>query len=57
MKTPTHEQIIQAAKNHKWVSEGVLEIDDNAKISRIEGSDAGAYVQSWLWIADEDVKT
>jgi len=34
--------------------DGELEVDDNAKISK--GDDAGAYVQAWVWVSDEEVK-
>lgn len=49
----------ETAANAKYItaarlehgSEGRIEIDDNAKVSR--GDDAGAYVQAWVWVADE----
>lgn len=31
-------------------SDGEIEIDDNALVSR--GEDAGCYVQAWVWVAD-----
>lgn len=35
--------------------EGVLEIDDNALVSRADGNpDHGAYVQAWVWVPDEE---
>ena len=35
-------------------SEGTLEIDDNAKVSRAEGNeDKGAYVEAWIWVPDQ----
>lgn len=46
------EEFIQAARN-KYASEGYVEIDDNAVVSR--GDDPGAYVQAWVWVdADPD---
>ena len=39
--------ILELARE-RHVSEGVLEIDDNAKLS--EGDDNGTYVQAWVWV-------
>jgi hypothetical protein len=33
---------------------GQLEVDDNAPVSM--GSDAGAYVQVWVWVAEEEAE-
>lgn len=33
--------------------DGETEIDDGAPVSR--GDDPGAYVQAWVWVAEEDV--
>lgn len=38
----------------RWHDEGVIEIDDTARISR--GRDSGAYVQAWVWVSDDDAK-
>jgi hypothetical protein len=34
----------------EYQRDGVIEIDDNAKVSR--GSYPGAYVQAWVWVGD-----
>lgn len=44
----------RAAAERIHGSEGSVEIDDGAKVSR--GDDAGAYVQAWVWVSDEDAK-
>ncbi len=36
----------------KYHSEGQIEIDADAVVSR--GEDAGAYVQAWVWVDDDD---
>ena len=43
------------AAEAKYGCEGgrAIEIDDNAAVSR--GGDPGAYVQAWVWVADDDV--
>lgn len=47
-KKPTRrEQIVELARA-KHQNAGMVEIDDNAKIS--EGDDNGAYVQAWVWV-------
>lgn len=46
--TDRTQRIVQLAKQHRLVSDGELEVDDNATIS--EGDDNGAYVQAWLWV-------
>jgi hypothetical protein len=54
MKLPTRKQIIAAARS-QYQSEGEIEIDDTAKLSRAEGNpDDGAFVQAWIWVSDEE---
>jgi hypothetical protein len=54
MKLPTRKQMIAAARG-QYQSEGEIEIDDNAKLSRAEGNpDFGAFVQAWVWVSDEE---
>jgi len=54
MKLPTKKQMIAAARS-QYQSEGEIEIDDNAKLSRAEGNlDLGAFVQAWVWVSDEE---
>ena len=38
-------------KRAKWGDYEDVEIDDNAKISQ---ADNGAWVQAWVWVADQD---
>jgi hypothetical protein len=38
---------VEAAQNSDLLSDGVLEVDDNAKVSV---SEDGAYVGAWLWV-------
>lgn len=45
----TNKQYIKKARE-QYQSEGSIEIDDNAVVSR--GSDPGAYVQAWVWVED-----
>jgi hypothetical protein len=45
------ETAIRTLARKLWVSDGEIEIDDNAKISEgEEPSDNGAYVQAWVWV-------
>jgi hypothetical protein len=46
----TDAQYIEAAREHHAMSEGDVEVDDNAVVSR--GSDHGAYVAAWVWVED-----
>lgn len=47
------DDIYRQKAREKYGSEGEIEIDDNAVISR--GDDKGAYVQAWVWVyADAD---
>ena len=46
----TNERYVQAARAQ--CSDGELEVDENAVVSR--GSDKGAYVQAWIWVDDPD---
>jgi len=48
----TNKQYREAAKK-QYQKEGMVEIDDNAKISR--GDDDGAYVQAWVWVYTSEV--
>lgn len=50
--TPGAGAYIAAAKLHG--TEGELEIDDNARVSK--GDDDGAYVEAWIWVSDEDAE-
>ena len=44
-----------AAARSQYQSEGEIEIDENAKLSRAEGNpDNGAFVQAWVWVSDEE---
>ena len=57
MKQLTRKQMIAAARS-LYQSEGEIEIDDNAKVSRAEGNpDNGALVQGWVWVSDEEAKS
>lgn len=50
-------KLMIAAAREKFEYEGLLEIDDGAKVSRAKGNpDKGAYVQAWVWITDEEAK-
>ncbi len=54
MKQVTRKQMIATARS-LYQSEGEIEIDDNAKLSRAEGNpDNGAFVQAWVWVSDEE---
>lgn len=41
------------AAEAKYGSEGSIEFADDAPVSR--GGDPGAYVQAWVWVANDDV--
>lgn len=57
MKLPTRKQMIAAARS-LYQSEGEIEIDDNARVSRAEGNpDNGAFVQGWVWVSDEEAES
>lgn len=49
---PNRQQYIEAARR-EYGCGGEIEIDSNAKISR--SPDAGAYVQAWVWVNNEEV--
>jgi hypothetical protein len=52
----TDAQYLDAARAR--CSDGVMEVDDNATVSRPdEDGDDGAYVQVWLWISGDDART
>lgn len=42
----------RTAAREEYESEGGIEIDDDAKVSR--GDDSGAYVQAWVWVRAPD---
>lgn len=46
IRSRRREIILKLAR--EYIQEGVLELDQNAKIS--EGDDNGAYVQMWKWV-------
>lgn len=48
---PTDEEYRELARQ-QYASEGEIEIDDEAVVSR--GDDPGAYVQAWVWVAAPD---
>ncbi len=43
-----------AAAQAEHAEEGYVEVDDGAEIHRSVGGDAGAYVEAWVWIDDDD---
>lgn len=45
----TNNEYIEEARK-QYQSEGSIEIDDGAKVSR--GGDTGAYVAAWVWVED-----
>lgn len=47
----SQEYIVRAAEIYG--RDGEIEIDDDAAVSL--GVDAGAYVQGWLWVPDEEI--
>lgn len=59
LDTEAKEQIEQTALRSRYLpeakaayeEEGEVEIDDNALVSA--GSEPGAYVQAWVWVADK----
>ena len=56
----TNARYIQAAREG-WHEDGVIEVDEKAKVSKPDSSDksaeAGAYVQAWIWIPDSYINT
>jgi len=50
-RTPEEEKYFQAAKKHHE-EDGTLEFDHHAEVSI--SSAAGAYVQGWVWVSDEE---
>lgn len=46
----TDEQYVEAARNYY---QGTAEVDKGAVVSR--GSDRGAYVAAWVWVADDSL--
>ena len=52
LKHPTRERMIRAAQRF-IAQEGVIEIEDDAKVSRAKNNPAkGAFVQAWVWVDD-----
>jgi len=50
----------RACAHRTFHDEGTIEIDDDAKVSRITPSEStdgahGAYVQAWVWVYDDNV--
>jgi len=52
MKKITRKQYIARAREIHQDDD--CEIDDNARLSKPEGGDEGAWVQAWVWVADSD---
>lgn len=48
---PSH-AIYRAAAEKKWSQDGECEVDEGATVS--PSDDAGAYIQAWVWVSDED---
>lgn len=46
----------RAAAKRLWADDGSIEIDDDAKVSRADDpeAEAGAYVQAWVWVGNDD---
>jgi hypothetical protein len=51
--TRTQKKAYVEAAQRQHHDEGTCEIDDDAKVSWAPGN-GGAYVQSWVWVDDED---
>ena len=53
--TMTDDEYREAARK-EYQREGEIEIDDEAEVSRANevGGDDGAYVQAWVWVANEE---
>lgn len=51
----TREMLTIERARELHASEGELEIDDDAVVSR--GDDHGAYVSAWVWVPDPDPDT
>jgi hypothetical protein len=54
----TNQQYVEAAQR-LYDREGETEVDDGARVSRgdaVEDGDAGAYVQAWVWVSNEDIE-
>lgn len=55
MNKPTDEELRTAAVR-LYYDNGSVEVDPGATVSRARhGRPSGAYVQAWVWVADEDV--
>ena len=53
-KHPTRAQMVRAAQCF-IAQEGIVEIEDNAKVSRArKNQDKGAYVEAWVWVDDDE---
>ena len=44
------EAMVALAQQHPSVSEGDLEVDDGAEVSKDDKCAGGAYVQAWIWV-------
>jgi hypothetical protein len=54
VRKPSDKKMRAAAKT-QYHTDGEIEIDDDAEISRSErNEDGGAYVAAWVWVRDED---
>lgn len=42
------------ARIHEWGAEGEIEVDDNARIVRLDEEDRGAWVAAWIYVPLED---
>ncbi len=52
MARPSIAEVLELASQDPRLSEGDLELDENAKVSRPDpkDDDGGAYVQVWMWV-------
>lgn len=48
------DDVLRRAATRIHASDGELEVDVDAEVSR--GDDPGAYVQAWVWVYYSDVK-
>lgn len=47
------QKFIEAARSEYQNDD--IEIDDNAQLSEVNDGAAGAWVQAWVWVSDEEV--
>ena len=50
----TRKKFIETARNIHQDCD--VEIDDDAKLSRVDNGDHGNWVAAWVWVSDEDTK-